>query len=594
MLTSSSDSLSLSVDQIRALLDAAWACRRSGPQECVRLSQLVLKEALEVAELARATLCLGCGLLHQGEFSAAEPELRRSLQLYIDLSDQEGERASLNALGAVKARQGRPVEALELFLKVSHLSVAMGQIRGEIDALNNIGGTYLFMGDHPNALHHQLRVLGLSRQHGLPYVERIALNNLSMIYNGMERHEDALEAALACLKVQAETEPALDAMALQNAGEAHFGLRQFPEAKAMYLKAGERIDRTGDQADLASLQLFLGQVAQQQGALDEARQLFEQGLKTCLKIGNSYGQVTGLLHLAELLGEVGQVQEALSALHRARTLAEAGQLRNELCKADLALSRRYRQAGRFSEALTHLERHLQLKGELFSAESDQRLQSLRVQFELEQAERERQAAQQKSAELSALNARLEETNRDLRAAQAQTAELLTRLEQHANEDALTGLPNRRAFDAVLARLSPPQQISIVVCDIDHFKAVNDRFSHLIGDEVLRRVAALLQSQLRPGDLLARYGGEEFTLLLTDTSESGTLGLCEHLRRTVEDDDWATVFSELRLTVSLGAAIVRLAPTTLLQDVIRVADDALYAAKNAGRNRVEVRLVAPLE
>jgi len=594
MPNSSPDSLPLSLDQIRALLDAAWACRRSEPQECVRLSQLVLEQVTEVAERARATLCLGCGLLHQGEFSVAEPELRRALQLYVDLSDQESERASLNALGTVKVHQGRPVEALELFVQVKHLSVAMGQIRGEIEALNNIGGTYVFMGDHSNALQHQLRVLGLSRQHGLPYVERIALNNISMAYNGMGRHEDALEAALACLKVQAEAEPALDAMAFQNAGEAHFGLKQFPEAKAMYRKASERIDRTGDPSALANLQLFLGQVAQQQGDLDEARRLFEQGLETCLKVGHAYGQVTGLLHLAELLGEVGQVQEALSTLHRARTLAEAGQLRNELCKADLALSRHYRQAGRFSEALTHLEWHLQLKGELFSAESDQRLQSLRVQFELEQVERERQAAQHRSTELSALNARLEETNRDLRAAQAQSAVLLARLEQHANEDALTGLPNRRAFDAVLARLSPPQLISIVVCDIDHFKAVNDRFSHLIGDEVLRRVAALLQGQLRPGDLLARYGGEEFTLLLTDTSESGTLGLCGHLRRTIEDYDWSTVFSELRLTVSLGAAIVLLEPKTLLQDVIRVADDALYVAKNAGRNRVEVKLIAPLE
>lgn len=101
----------------------------------------------------------------------------------------------------MKARQGRPVEALDIFLQVRHLSVTLGQIQGEIDALNNIGGTYVIMGDHPNALHHHLLVLGLGRQHGMPLMERIALNNLSMAYNGMGRHDDALEAALACLKV---------------------------------------------------------------------------------------------------------------------------------------------------------------------------------------------------------------------------------------------------------------------------------------------------------------------------------------------------------------------------------------------------------
>ncbi|GAA4005336.1 GGDEF domain-containing protein [Deinococcus rubellus] len=572
-------------EQIRALLDAAWACRRNEPQECVRVSRLVLAQPLDAAELARAILCLGCGLLFQGEFILAEPELRRALHLYGELADQEGQRISLNVLGTVKVRQGSPVEALALFLQVRHLSVALGQVQGEIDALNNIGGTYVFMGDHPNALHHQLLVLGLSRQHGMPYVERIALNNLSMTYNNIGRHDDALQAALACLQVQAEDEPTLDAMAFQNAGEAHFGLKRFPEARVMYLKASGLIGHAGDQSALAVLHLCLGQVAQQQGNWEEARRLFEQSLETCQKLGDEIGHAKSLLRLGELLGECGQVEDALSALHRARVLAEAGQLRSELCEIDLALSRLYRQVGRYQEALTHIEQYLQLNGELFSAASDQRIQSLRVQFDLEQAERERQAAQH-------LNAKLEATNRDLRATQAQTAELLVQLEQHANEDALTGLPNRRAFDAALADLLPDQQISLVVCDIDHFKSVNDRFSHLVGDQVLRQVGALLKSQLRRGDLLARYGGEEFVLLLTEVSQTDILTVCEHLRRNIEDYDWSTVCPELGLTVSLGAAVAWLEPTSVLQDVMRVADDALYAAKHAGRNRVEVKQVAP--
>lgn len=113
-------------------------------------------------------------------------------------------------------------------------------------------------------------------------------------------------------------------------------------------------------------------------------------------------------------------------------------------------------------------------------------------------------------------------------AQARTAELMARL---ANEDALTGLPNRRASGTALAELSPEQQISAVLRDIDHFKTVNDQFPHLVGDEVLRQVAALLRGRLRRGDLLARYGGEEFVSLLTGTSEAATPALGEDLRRT---------------------------------------------------------------
>ncbi len=581
-----SDSPLLSLEQIRTLLDAAWACRRNEPQECVRVSRLMLAQPLEAAELARTILCLGYGLLCQGEFNAAEPELQRALHLYGELTDQDGQLNSLNALGIVKARRGRPVEALELFFQVRQLSVTLGNVKREANALLNIGATYNNMSDHPNALHHHLLTLGFSQQHDLPSIERRALNNLSVSYNGLGRHDDALEAALDCLKMQAEDEPTLDAMAFQNAGEAHFRLKQFSEAKAMYLKAHVLMEQAGDQAALSILDLFLGRVAQQQGSLNEARHLFERSLEICQKIGNESGQTESLLRLGELLGITGEGEAALSALHQARVLAEQGQLRDKLCAIDLALSNLYQQAGQYQEALTHLQGHLQLNGELFNAASDQRIQSLRVQFDLEQVERERQAAQH-------LNATLEATNRDLQAAQAQTAELLAQLEQHANEDALTGLPNRRAFDVALTGLSPDQQLGIVVCDIDHFKSVNDRFSHLVGDQVLRQVGVLLKSQLRRGDLLARYGGEEFVLLMTDAKSSTALNVCERLRRTIEEYDWSTVCPELSLTASLGAAVARLEPPTLsAEDVLRVADDALYAAKNAGRNRVEVRQIAP--
>ncbi|AZI44850.1 GGDEF domain-containing protein (plasmid) [Deinococcus psychrotolerans] len=112
---------------------------------------------------------------------------------------------------------------------------------------------------------------------------------------------------------------------------------------------------------------------------------------------------------------------------------------------------------------------------------------------------------------------------------------------------------------------------------------------LVGDEVLRQVAGLLRSQLRRGDLLARYGGEEFVLVMTDTSRPATLDIGEDLRRTIQNHDWSAVRPELRLTISLGAAVARLDSTTSVQDVMRAADTALYAAKNAGRNRVAIRL-----
>ena len=238
---------------------------------------------------------------------------------------------------------------------------------------------------------------------------------------------------------------------------------------------------------------------------------------------------------------------------------------------------------------TTLEQHLQVKEALFNDASDQRLQRLKLQFDVEQAERERDLAQRLSDDLTTLNLQLERTNRELEDAHHQSALLLAQVERQANEDALTGLANRRAFDAAAQRLQRGVLLSVVLCDIDWFKRVNDQFSHLVGDEVLRQVARLLKRQLRQGDLLARYGGEEFVILMQGADAVTTWAVCERLRRSVEAHAWAAIRPGMQITISLGAAVAHLGGP--VEALTQVADDALYEAKHAGRNLVRLRSAA---
>jgi diguanylate cyclase (GGDEF)-like protein len=120
-------------------------------------------------------------------------------------------------------------------------------------------------------------------------------------------------------------------------------------------------------------------------------------------------------------------------------------------------------------------------------------------------------------------------------------------------------------------------------DIDHFKAINDRFSHTVGDEVLRKLARSLRQQLRDVDLSARFGGEEFVLLLPDTDAPGARQVAEKVRLAVEEGTWGTVHPELAVTVSVGVAM--LAPGDDATDLLARADAMLYRAKQSGRNRV---------
>lgn len=159
-------------------------------------------------------------------------------------------------------------------------------------------------------------------------------------------------------------------------------------------------------------------------------------------------------------------------------------------------------------------------------------------------------------------------------------------------DSLTGLANRRRFDEVLeaegaraARTGRP--LAVILADVDHFKAFNDRYGHQAGDECLRRVAAVLRvGGRRPGDLVARYGGEEFCLILAETDSDAALLVAEGLRAAVQDlaiPHTGSPHGMVTLTLGLAATIPE--PGKAGRDPLNAADRALYAAKEAGRNRV---------
>lgn len=159
-------------------------------------------------------------------------------------------------------------------------------------------------------------------------------------------------------------------------------------------------------------------------------------------------------------------------------------------------------------------------------------------------------------------------------------------------DELTGAFNRRGFDSRLRlewnrAMREHTPISIIMIDIDFFKKYNDEYGHLQGDRALKEVAAVLKNTLkRPADFSARWGGEEFVALLPDTDLPGTLNVAEQLRKNIEDtpiplDDGSIT----KVTASLGVNAVRLSPNSSVSDFLAGADEALYAAKASGRNRV---------
>jgi diguanylate cyclase (GGDEF)-like protein len=185
---------------------------------------------------------------------------------------------------------------------------------------------------------------------------------------------------------------------------------------------------------------------------------------------------------------------------------------------------------------------------------------------------------------------LETAIEDLHQEVARRVELSRRLQELARTDFLTGLANRRQFDEVLRQewgrvRRYGSQFALILFDLDRFKEVNDRFGHQVGDEALKRVAEVLKAEVRSEDIVARYGGEEFAVIALGADKSRGRELAERLRHRVAGSPMPAGMPGMTMSAGVSSTAGGDAPNDPSVLIAR-ADEALYRAKNLGRNRVE--------
>jgi diguanylate cyclase (GGDEF)-like protein len=239
------------------------------------------------------------------------------------------------------------------------------------------------------------------------------------------------------------------------------------------------------------------------------------------------------------------------------------------------LSIQHTQVGVYSSADLHVFRQLgeQVAVALADARAFEELESYRRHLEERVAER--------TEELEKANTEKERLIEMLR-------ERSQKLERESQEDALTGVANRRCFMQRLAAeidvaLAVGRPLSIAIADLDHFKVVNDELGHPVGDRALRESARLMRRHSRHSDLVARIGGEEFALILPAMTRDDAIEFCESLRAGVAGHEWRALHPELGITISIGVA--QWDGSAELEELVQAADSQLYRAKRAGRNQV---------
>jgi diguanylate cyclase (GGDEF)-like protein len=184
---------------------------------------------------------------------------------------------------------------------------------------------------------------------------------------------------------------------------------------------------------------------------------------------------------------------------------------------------------------------------------------------------------------------------DRKKSEEEKRQLIENLNYLSTTDSLTGLRNRRALADMLHQEIERSQryatdLSLILCDLDKFKPINDTYGHAAGDAALQAVAEALKTSLRKADILGRYGGDEFMIILPETSLDGAKMLAEKVRIAVSEIELPVAKNKrIGLAISLGVAGC-CAPADDLDTLVRLADSALYASKQGGRNKVSVMSV----
>ena len=586
--TASRDAAERQIDLLNA---EAWEIRRADAGRALALSEEAYALAAPLAYRrgeAYSLLARGFAEMRLSNYPAALGSAQQAAALFGALTDDAGRLKAMNLLGIVYGETSDFPAALTTFLAVCELCETMADGRGLADALNNVAAVYISQGDLARSPEYHLRSPELCREVAYHEGHVRSLNNLGVLYYELGRYSEAAAHLRRALELgEVAPDPHTYALTLGNLGRAYDKLKDYQEALRCHLQSLAIIETLGNEMSLGDALENLGLVYTK---LDEAAalQYFTQSLAIKARIGDRKGLAEAGVYLGELLTRQDRLQEAVTVLQGA--LAEAQTVGSKLdsYRAHAALAQAYKRSGLFEGAFEQLERSTETKDEVFNEESDRRMHALRVGFELEQAEREREIYRLKNVELAGVVAKLEALTASLREADEQKSALLGELEKHAREDALTGLYNRRYVDERLAQeLSRARRfggtVSVALGDVDDFKRVNDTFSHATGDEVLKVVARLFRETCREVDTAARYGGEEFVLLLPETSAEHAAALCDKLRAVVAAHPWHLLHPDLSVTISFGVA------DTLngddLEALVRRADDKLYEAKRSGKNRV---------
>jgi diguanylate cyclase (GGDEF)-like protein len=630
---------SISISESDQLLVQARELRSNSPEAALEKALLAVacaRNSNQLQSLADSLYLCAELMFDLSNYQAACTQAKEALELYQFLQNPSGIIDTHDTLGKSYEKRGLNTEALMHHQQGFHLSQLYQDQTRTGKSLLSLGILHYNQSDYPGAINHYLQALDISQTHHdhdwqgrilgclgnafermgdyakaleyhqqclhhfsqEPYLRErsFALNNIGNVYIALEDYPQAIPFHEQSLAIKRHNKDLWgEGSSLQNLGTCYLLLGDLIQAERYFQESLPIVEKIDDREGISIALQGLGDVATRHGHLDKALDFYLSSFKISNDLGDRYNQVQTLLNLGRVYKQQAQLEEAHRVLDHALQITEdihtkrlAQHIHNELVSL-------HEHAGKLSEALKHLKAAYSLERDVFSEDLEVKLKNLKLHFELEHTVQEKELYRLKHIELASAYEELQQANQKLAKTNAQKETLLKtlekqkrQLERQSTHDALTGLYNRRYFDKELAKAFRDSKryrraLSVVICDIDNFKKINDRFSHQTGDKVLKTIGRLFKKHRRNTDIVARYGGEEFALLLTGTPGKDAVNVCEKIRHLIEIYPWQNIHSELRVTLSIGISD-DMRPDTY-EMVMAQADNRLYQAKHNGKNQV---------
>ena len=565
------------LSELADLIERAWSLRQSQPKVAEELAEQALRRAQDGGDE------LLLGLAHRN-------------------------------VGFFRFMSSAFEQALSHFVRGLDIGVAHGHLSLQADCANFMAGVYNALSDYDKALDQLKVVLGIAREQQDRQREAHCLHNLGIVSKDSRSLDKAGGYLIESLSVYREIG---DLVGETKALGTHAELAYEQGDDELCIRLAERTvqqARAHAQPYIEALaQSTAGKAYSRLGQDELAENLQQRALAYATEAGYHQMRAWSLYELGEVRQKRGDAQAREDYL-AALALAQELSVKELEMLAYRSLSDLSAAAGDTAGALAYYRKHHAVERDIFNQEASLKTRALMVQLEVERAQSDAQIYKLRSIELASANEALARANMEKSGLVEMLESQSQLLQRQLSEDGLTGLYNRKHIEGLLqhafwqqksaatqssvtqssvtqssvTQSSPTQAagmplLCIAMVDIDHFKQINDRFSHLVGDQVLRLVAQLFVQTCRPSDAVGRYGGEEFLFVFPGTTLEQGRQVCERVQTAVRGYSWEQVHPGLQVTLSIGVVADLNVPN--YERLIARADSKLYEAKNSGRDRV---------